>query len=480
MSSSSNYHPSQLHHVNLHPNGKRPFEECGYDSDSDSHLNTGLQPSGSGSSARSSRFSSSPSSSTSSGEGRNKRARSNSTSSHSSSSDASRSTGYDTARSSAHSDLSLDGPSASPRAADCPVRPSTAFVSQEEPQDILDLVVDRPRQVSPPPRAPPSASAEQQLRASLERLNDEFDRQQEMSNLIVDRRHQVSPSRVPLSTAAEQQLRASLERFNEFDRQMAALRTSLAASRSSSVLPPMASSAGEDTQSPRDNWTPMSSSFLSMSSNGRLASGSSDAVSANATVAPSETLRSSSTFGSSDGSSAGTGPASTSSDGGVSFATMYGNFPRYPPYSPYRPTSGVSSSAALDRARDSTLPVEEPPPYSATSRSGGVPQLASRSSDSLATWSPPPGPRLGPIRRSPSPLVLNPEARSVTTVDNSLASRYRAVAESSRSPRGWLGRNGPDGGVSRGSSFQPWTLVQSPRRALDPVILCSGFTDSIL
>ncbi|KAI6000824.1 hypothetical protein EDD15DRAFT_1801328 [Pisolithus albus] len=114
MSSSSSYRPSHLHRVNLQSNGKRPFEECGYDSDPDpSSLNSGTQPSGSGSSGSSHHFSSGSSSNTGAGDGRNKRARSTSSSSnsgHSSSSDVSTSTGYDTAPSSSRSDLSLSGP----------------------------------------------------------------------------------------------------------------------------------------------------------------------------------------------------------------------------------------------------------------------------------------------------------------------------------------------------------------------------------
>ncbi|KAI6044576.1 hypothetical protein EDC04DRAFT_319203 [Pisolithus marmoratus] len=231
MSSSSSYRPSHLHRVNLQSNGKRPFEECGYDSDPDTSLNNGTQASGSGSSGSSHHFSSSSSSSTSAGDGRNKRARSTSSSSnsdHSSSSEVSTSTGYDTAPSSSRSDLSLGGPSTLARdAVDCPISAPALFGSQD--RNVSDLGIELPR---------PTFT-----------------------------------TNVPTSTSvsSEDNLRSSLERFNEFERQIAALRSSIATSR-----PPLLPQMGSSEHAPHEDWHAVSSSFQPMSSGGLNAADTSD------------------------------------------------------------------------------------------------------------------------------------------------------------------------------------------------------------
>ncbi|KAF8841418.1 hypothetical protein BDN67DRAFT_520002 [Paxillus ammoniavirescens] len=397
MSSSSNYHSSQLHRVNRHSNGKRPFEECA---------------SGSTSSGNTHHFPTNSSSDTSSGEGRNKRARSTSSSDTDvSSSSDSVSTGYNTAQSSSRSDLGFGGPSVLPaNEVDCPVPPvaSPPFVAiQDVEMSDLHLGI-RP---SPPRR-----------------------------------------NRIPTPAMAEDNLRSSLERFAEFDRQIAALRSSLAATRSP-LPPPLGSSGGEDPFVPRDDWAAMSSGFLSGGSTELPASGPNVAGSSNVPVAPSETISSMSTFSSSDGQSnqrpdplpsannvhPGTrhssgsasvtvGPSTSSGTPSVSFSLAYSSIPRYPPYPSYRPSPGGSSSAAAQErsenpiSSDSTLPSfmrPASPDVSAPTRFVARPSLSSISSGSTS---------------SSSLLGLNPEpslpsSPSPPIISDDLSTRYGIVVD---------------------------------------------------
>ena len=224
MSSSSNCRSSQLHRLNIQSNGKRPFEECGYDSDPDTSLNTSTQASSSGSS--SSRHLASSSTSGGSGEGRNKRARSTSSSSNSdlsSSSDISTSTGYDTAPSSSRTNIVLTG------------RSTVQF----------------------PPPAPAMFDPQEGV----------------LSDLSIDLPRPAFNTSIPTTTtssSSEGSLRGSLERFNEFERQIAALRSSFTASRS-----PLSSQMGSSEHA-HEEWQAMSTGFLSTSSNGLSASDGGD------------------------------------------------------------------------------------------------------------------------------------------------------------------------------------------------------------
>ncbi|KAG6334529.1 hypothetical protein ID866_4563 [Astraeus odoratus] len=354
MSSSSNYRSSHLRRVNIQPNGKRPFEECGYDSDPEPSLNNAAQASGSGNPGSSRHFTSNSSSNNGSGEGRNKRARStssSSTSDHSSSSDVSTSTGYDTAQSSSHSDLSSSGLSAMPRnAVDCPVVPTSAPIPQQ--REVSDAPIQLPR---------PAFAA---------------NRPTEMS------------------ASVEDTLRTSLERFNEFDRQIAALRSSLGSSS-----PQLASS---EHAPPHEEWHAMSASFLSMNSSGLRTSDTTDESSH---VPPNGAVSSFPTFGPSNPAPVGRPPVS-SANSSTPFPP-FGGIHRLSPYSAYRPPAAGRSSAGHENS-GATLPSSSAAPSMAsTSADVGMRQSSSDPVQSL-----PPSPQLRPVRRSPSPLSLDPLASS--------------------------------------------------------------------
>lgn len=257
MSSSSSYHPPpHLHRVNLHSHGKRPFEECGgYDSEPDGSMPIQPTTSSGTSSSNNHRF---PPTTSPSGprnpETRNKRARSTSSTSTDDSSNPS-SSGYNTAQSSSRSDLSSDGPSALPgNAVDCPIHPVASPAPFVSTQDVhmsdfhIPVLPTQPQRIHVP--APP----------------------------------------VPEDT-----LRTSLQRFAEFDRQIAALRTSLAATRSP-PLPPVGPSAVGDPAPPNDHWHSNSLNFLSDGASGRSPSTTTDIASSTVPLVPSETLRSLSAF----------------------------------------------------------------------------------------------------------------------------------------------------------------------------------------
>jgi len=261
--SSSGYHPPpHLHRVNIHSHGKRPFEECGgYDSDPDNSMPIQHTTSGT-SSSNNHRF---PATTSPSGphnpETRNKRARStSSTSTDGSSSNPSSSSGYNTAQSSSRSDIFSDGPSALPsNAVDCPIHPVASLPSMAATQDVHMSDLHLPI----PPTQP-------------------------------QRTH------VPTPPTPEDTLRTSLQRFAEFDRQIAALRTSLAATRSPS-LPTLGPSVDGDPTPSSDRWHSNSSNFLSNGSSGLPPFPTTDPGSSTVAVAPSETLNSFTTFPSFNG-----------------------------------------------------------------------------------------------------------------------------------------------------------------------------------
>ena len=196
-------------------------------------------------------------------ETRNKRARStSSTSTDDSSPHPSSSSGYNTAQSSSRSDIFSDGPSALlPNAVDCPVHPVASPPA---------FVVNATQDVHLPDLHLPIPS--------------------------------IQPQRIhaPAPPTAEDTLRTSLQRFAEFDRQIAALRTSLAATRSS-PLPTLGPSVDGDPIPSSDHWRSTSSNFLSNGSSGLPSSTATDPASSNVAVAPAETLNSFSTFTSSNG-----------------------------------------------------------------------------------------------------------------------------------------------------------------------------------
>lgn len=262
--SSSGYHPPpHLHRVNLHSHGKRSFEECGgYDSDPNNSMP--IQPTASGTSSSSNNNCFSTTTSVTgphNPETRNKRARStSSTSTDDSSSNPSSSSGYNTAQSSSRSDISSDGPSALPaNALDCPIHPVASPPPFATTQDVHMSDLHLPMLPTQPQR-----------------------------------------THVPTPPTPEDALRTSLQRFAEFDRQIAALRTSLAATRSP-PLPPLGPSVDGDPIPSNGQWRLHSSNFLSGSSSGPSPLTTTDPASSTVAVAPSETLNSLSTFPSSDG-----------------------------------------------------------------------------------------------------------------------------------------------------------------------------------
>ncbi|KAI6121252.1 hypothetical protein F5141DRAFT_507412 [Pisolithus sp. B1] len=378
MSSSSSYRPSHLHRVNLQSNGKRPFEECGYDSDPDASLNNGTQSSASGSSGSSHHFSSSSSGSTGAGDGRNKRARSTSSSSnsgHSSSSDVSSSTGYDTAPSSSRSDLSLSGPSALARdAVDCPIAAPALFGSQDG----------------------------------------------NVSNLGIELPHSAFTASVPetASISSEDNLRTSLQRFNEFERHIAALRSSIATSRPA-LLPQM----GSSEHAPHQGWHAGSSTFQPMSSSGLNAPDTSDE---STSTIRDDTFSSMSPFGSTNGIFA-THP-SASSTGSGPYPIQYSNLTRNSTLSPpYSPMSGRPS--AENERSGVTIGSSPAPPGMASTRAN----VGMRQSSGSRLSPPPPPPQLRPTRRSPSPLILEPAVSPSSSDDTGLTGN-RVVGSDLRLP----------------------------------------------
>ncbi|KAI6169635.1 hypothetical protein EDD17DRAFT_21380 [Pisolithus thermaeus] len=358
MSSSSSFRPSHLHRVNLQSNGKRPFEECGYDSDPDASLNNGTQSGGSGSSGSSHHFSSSSSGSTGAGDGRNKRARSTSSSSnsgHSSSSDVSSSTGYDTAPSSSRSDLSLSGSSALARdAVDCPVAAPALFGSQDG----------------------------------------------NVSNLGIELPH------------------STFTRFNEFERHIAALRSSIATSRPS-LLPQM----GSSEHAPHEGWHAGSSTFQPMTSGGLNAPDTSDE---STSTIRDDTFSSISPFGSTNGISA-MHPSASSTSSGL-YPIQYSNLTRNSTLSPpYSPMSGRPS--AENERSGVTMGSSPAPPGMASTRAN----VGMRQSSGSRLSPPPPPPQLRPTRRSPSPLILEPAVSPSSSDDTSLPGN-RVVSSDLRLP----------------------------------------------
>ena len=374
MSSSSNCRSSQLHRLNIQSNGKRPFEECGYDSDPDTSLNTSTQASSSGSS--SSRHLASSSTSGGSGEGRNKRARSTSSSSNSdlsSSSDISTSTGYDTAPSSSRTNLVLTG------------RSTVQF----------------------PPPAPAMFDPQEGV----------------LSDLSIDLPRPAFNTSIPTTTTSSSSggsLRGSLERFNEFERQIAALRSSFTASRS-----PLSSQMGSSEHA-HEEWQAMSTGFLSTSSNGLSASdGSDDSIHLVPTDSFPSLPATQPTSGqlfftpvaprSTDFQFPGVpaGPPPVPSASGSVYFPQYGSISRFQAYrspSAVRQSSGNGHAGAVSTSQDSPAPTR----MASTSADIGMRQSVS------GAVSPPPPPQLRPIRRSPSPLTLDPVVSSSSSDDSGI------------------------------------------------------------
>ena len=400
MSSSGFHPPPHLHRVNLHSHGKRPFEECGgYDSDPDTSMP--IQPAPSGSS-NNNRFPATTTSSTGP-ETRNKRARStSSTSTDGSSSTPSSSSGYNTAQSSSRSDIFSDGPSALPASAvDCPAASSPPFVAtQDVHMSDLHLPI--------PPIQP-------------------------------QRTH------VPTPPTPEDTLRTSLQRFAEFDRQIAALRTSLAATRSP-PLPSLDSSV--DGVQTNDRWHSNPSNFLSNGSSTPLPSTASSSVA----VVPSETLNSLPTFASSNGQyathldhldsinvspsftdSANIVAATSTASGAVpstSFPPTYSNTPRYPPYPSYRPSAvGSSSLGPHERVGDAVYS-SSTPAFMRPSSNENTTRVGTRSSVSVESSAAPSTSHIRHVRRSLSPLVFPPDpssSSSPSSLTDDILLRYRTL-----------------------------------------------------
>ncbi|KAL4074392.1 hypothetical protein J3A83DRAFT_2736169 [Scleroderma citrinum] len=401
MSSSSNYRSSQLHRVNLQSNGKRPFEECGYDSDPDSSLNNSTQASGSGSSGSSRHFASSSTTSGGSGEGRNKRARSTSSSSNSdlsSSSDLSTSTGYDTAPSSSRSDLIPSGPSRS--AVDCPVPTPATFDSQEGVMSDLSIELPRPAFTASIPSATTSSS--------------------------------------------ENTLRSSLERFNEFERQIAALRSSFATSRS-----PLPSQMGSSEHAPEE-WHTVSPSFLSMDNSGLPPSDAGDGA---VHPVPIDSFSTLPTIQSTSGVPVSLPPASSASSG--LHSPHYGSIPRFQAYrslSVARPLAGHAHSGAASASQ------ANPALSRMASTSAGI-----GTSQSSGSMSSPPPPHLRPVRRSPSPLLLDSVASSSGSDDSGILGDRDFSSDSRPSvSRGTTDNVFPDSSLSFGTRSDSLSLRGSP------------------
>ncbi|KAI6002014.1 hypothetical protein EDD15DRAFT_2473073 [Pisolithus albus] len=267
MSSSSSYRPSHLHRVNLQSNGKRPFEEYGYDSDPDpSSLNSGTQPS----------------------------------------------------------------------IVQSPLLPHSTFT-----EGI--------------PETP--------------------------------------------SVSSEDNLRSSLQRFNEFERHIAALRSSIATSRRS-LLPQM----GSSEHATHEDWHAGPSTFQSMNSGGFTARDTSDESNGK-----DDTFSSMSSFGSTNGIS--TTHLSAPSTGSRLYPFQYNNLS--PPYSPM---SG-GPSAEGERSGGTIGSSHVLPGMEGTRANVGI----RRPSDSRLS-PPPPPPQLRPTRGSPSPLVLESAVSPSSSDDTSLAS----------------------------------------------------------
>ncbi|KAH0826344.1 hypothetical protein J3R83DRAFT_5299 [Lanmaoa asiatica] len=395
MSSSSYHPPPHLHRVNLHSHGKRPFEECGgYDSDPDNSMP--IQPTTSGTSSSNNNCFTTTAlpAGPHNPETRNKRARStSSTSTDDSSSNPSSSSGYNTAQSSSRSDISSDGPSAlRVNAIDCPIHPVTSLPPFAATQDVHMSNLHLPI----PPNQP-------------------------------QRPH------VPAPPIPQDTLRTSLQRFAEFDRQIAALRTSLAATRSP-PLPPLGPSVDGDPSPSNGHWHPNSSNFLSNGSSGLPPSTTTDSASSTVAVAPSETFNSLSTFSSSNDSANVPVAASTTSGSvpSTSFSPNYSNVPRYPPYPSYRPPVGASSSLAThervgDASSSSSMPaLMRPSSNENTSRVGA------RSSISVESSAPSSASHVRHARRSLSPLVFPPDPPlppppSPPIITDDILLRYRTL-----------------------------------------------------
>ncbi|KAG9311229.1 hypothetical protein JVU11DRAFT_8306 [Chiua virens] len=430
--SSSGYHPSpHLHRVSLHSHGKRPFEECGgYDSDPD---NMPIQPTTtSGSSSNNHRFSSI---STPAQETRNKRARSTSSSS-TDVSNPSSSSGYNTAQSSSRSDLSSDGPSVLPaNAVDCPVHPVISLPSFVSTHDVHMSDLHLPI----PPIHP-------------------------------QRTH------VPTPPTPEDTLRTSLQRFAEFDRQIAALRTSLAATRSS-PLPPLGPSVGDPVPS-ADHWHPNPSNFLSNASSGLPASTTTGIASSTEAVAPSETLNSLNSlpaFASSNDSANVITPTSTDSGGvpSASFPPTYSNLPRYPPHPSYRPSPGGLSSLVADQRVGDAIASSSTPSFMRPPSNENAPRVAIRSSVSVEASAAPATSHIRRVRGSLSPLVFPPDLSSPPTIiTDDILPRHRSLNDDRDPADGRSHRRGIDSPVpgldrevlSRSedrSGEQPWLSSQT-------------------
>ncbi|KAI5990981.1 hypothetical protein EDD15DRAFT_2530894 [Pisolithus albus] len=201
------------------------------------------------------------------------------------------------------------------------------------------------------------------------------------------------------SVSSEDNLRSSLQRFNEFERHIAALRSSIATSRRS-LLPQM----GSSEHATHEDWHAGPSTFQSMNSGGFTARDTSDESNGK-----DDTFSSMSSFGSTNGIS--TTHLSAPSTGSRLYPFQYNNLS--PPYSPM---SG-GPSAEGERSGGTIGSSHVLPGMEGTRANVGI----RRPSDSRLS-PPPPPPQLHPTRGSPSPLVLESAVSPSSSDDTSLAS----------------------------------------------------------
>lgn len=230
-----------------------------------------------------------------------------------------------------------------------------------------------------------------------------------VSDLAIELPRPTFTASVPVtaSVSSEDNLRSSLERFNEFERQIAALRSSIATSRPS-LLPQMGSSG----HAPREDWQAVSSSFQPMSSGDLNAPDTGDESTHSI---QDDTFPSISPFSSANGISSSR--PSVSSTGSGFYPFQYSNLTRNPTVSSsYSPTPGRPSTE--NERSGATIGSSSAPPGMASAH----PNVGMRQSSGSRLSPPPPPPRLRPIRRSPSPLILEPAVSPSSSDDASLAS----------------------------------------------------------
>ncbi|KAG1898701.1 uncharacterized protein F5891DRAFT_446102 [Suillus fuscotomentosus] len=407
----SSEYPSHLH-VSFAPNAtsfKRTFEQFGYDSGSP--MTSALQASGSGTTNHSVPTGSS---SSSGGNERNKRARSTSSSSVSNrSADSSRSSEYNSARSSAslsegsttnNHTLSLDQN-----------RRSSAYPSP--------ATVSTPGTLVSPTPVPPSTETEPQ---------DEDMSDSSVFSLDIPR--PVPPPEVVSSTAHDA-LRSSIERFNEFDSHIAVLRRSHSRTPSwhptaSPVLSPRESS--NDTTEAFDSWdwthfgaSPGSSHTSGEDRRGQYFTDATISIGSGGTHAAAPRQVDSLSFQASDGLSSR--PGYTTSSSNTSNSTRSSNTP----HPSHRPSPSISSST---RTNASIRESDELPNGSLTSVSQGV-HRGSSSGPSNLSWA-----ALASSRPSP-PVASLPDV---------------------------VGRQGVHRVPSSGSSNLTWATI-TPSRSSPPV-----------